>query len=672
MLATYSAKFIIGVILLWLGLCTNQSIYAQNLVKDPGIDSVNCSHFQNSKVDMDHWADPIDSPCYFGALIGTAYNNSCFGTDKLKYWSSYKIEGKSYLANANGLRYNYDYRPIRFDSCKPDFLVHIPILFRDYMLEEKCALDSAYTPVFGELYRNKIIPGANYYVSFYTQPKAYLKKDIWYGNNNSLYDYGFISTSSYGLKFLDHAPDTNLDARFTRNYVDGQYDIKNTNGYLEDSIVFKIKGNYLATGNERFLAVGCFDMPQNLPYSYVDSYYVDKRYANDSLIFIDTVYYDPDYRKVLGRYHLVDWPNRAVYYTDNFTMIPQPILPADTTICMGDTLWLQPQIAKGGYYEWQNGQVKGRFPVSQSGTYWVMNYSAYDTTYDSIQVNVQAAPKGSHLYLCDDDDTACVMLPIYSSSIEWLHNGSQKPNMCFNSAGKYVYKYNYGSCQGFDTILVQTLEPPSKLVSDTQYCALDAWMPTKPLNADTVYWNVILPIQQTGNYIRTSEIKSCIYKEQVNVKIWPDLPNEQVDTLLCEGMQVIKYYGKTDERDSIIINLATNERQIAWYDGCDTNILAINVGLNPQCDCPLFIPNAITANNDGVNDTFIITSSCRIEDTQIRIFNRWGQQIYNSNNWKWHPINKSIGLYYVWISGYLNNGTKKQFIQSYTPLYLIE
>ena len=56
----------------------------------------------------------------------------------------------------------------------------------------------------------------------------------------------------------------------------------------------------------------------------------------------------------------------------------------------------------------------------------------------------------------------------------------------------------------------------------------------------------------------------------------------------------------------------------------------------------VFIPNAFTPNNDGLNDQFIVKGD-DIESVQMLIFNRWGDEIFQSNdkNVGWNGIYKS-------------------------------
>jgi gliding motility-associated-like protein len=52
------------------------------------------------------------------------------------------------------------------------------------------------------------------------------------------------------------------------------------------------------------------------------------------------------------------------------------------------------------------------------------------------------------------------------------------------------------------------------------------------------------------------------------------------------------------------------------------------------CGCELLIPNAFTPNNDGINDLFDvkIDSQCQLKKYELTIYNRWGSEIFNSND----------------------------------------
>jgi len=69
--------------------------------------------------------------------------------------------------------------------------------------------------------------------------------------------------------------------------------------------------------------------------------------------------------------------------------------------------------------------------------------------------------------------------------------------------------------------------------------------------------------------------------------------------------------------------------QVTLSSSCATAVGEINVRLDEQCAC-IFVPNAFSPNDDGVNDLFLATPQCAISAYQLQIFNRFGELIYTS------------------------------------------
>lgn len=94
--------------------------------------------------------------------------------------------------------------------------------------------------------------------------------------------------------------------------------------------------------------------------------------------------------------------------------------------------------------------------------------------------------------------------------------------------------------------------------------------------------------------------------------------------------------------------------------GCEDTV---SVLVNTTVEIIMFVPNAFTPNNDGLNDEFWV-SSINLSEFNIRIFNRWGMMVYESNdqNFRWDGMvhNKGTGQdAYVWhIRGRGRNGTE--------------
>ena len=79
--------------------------------------------------------------------------------------------------------------------------------------------------------------------------------------------------------------------------------------------------------------------------------------------------------------------------------------------------------------------------------------------------------------------------------------------------------------------------------------------------------------------------------------------------------------------------------------------------------CLIEVPTAFTPNNDGLNDYFRPHTALKADKYEFQVFNRWGQLVFKSNNWrdKWDGrikgILQSTGVF-VWTLRYVHRDSK--------------
>eukprot|EP00825_Cyclidium_porcatum_P025385 TRINITY_DN27612_c0_g1_i2.p1 TRINITY_DN27612_c0_g1~~TRINITY_DN27612_c0_g1_i2.p1 ORF type:complete len:209 (-),score=29.79 TRINITY_DN27612_c0_g1_i2:85-711(-) len=136
------------------------------------------------------------------------------------------------------------------------------------------------------------------------------------------------------------------------------------------------------------------------------------------------------------------------------------------------------------------------------------------------------------------------------------------------------------------------------------------------------------------------------------------------DTIICEN-------------ERLIIDIPQGNYSILWEDNSAVNHRVIekegnySVAINNQCGnisdafqlgykncyCYIYFPNAFTPVGDGLNDCFSPVYNCEFLNYHFIIFNRWGQQIFETSNpticWDGKYLNKEVepGVY-VWVVTY--------------------
>jgi gliding motility-associated-like protein len=123
----------------------------------------------------------------------------------------------------------------------------------------------------------------------------------------------------------------------------------------------------------------------------------------------------------------------------------------------------------------------------------------------------------------------------------------------------------------------------------------------------------------------------------INLTVNPlPVPRLGNDTLMCPG-------------ELIVLTPGNSFSKYLWSDGSELSILQVSqpgsyfvnvfdglcsasdtISIN-GCGTELWFPNVFTPNNDGLNERFKPVSQGVITSYQILIFNRWGQQLYESN-----------------------------------------
>ncbi len=140
------------------------------------------------------------------------------------------------------------------------------------------------------------------------------------------------------------------------------------------------------------------------------------------------------------------------------------------------------------------------------------------------------------------------------------------------------------------------------------------------------------------------------------------------DTVICEGDELVLtapdiegaiYLWQDGNATSVytVKNAGTYKLKITAGDCEMEDDLKITV---QNCKCRPWLATAFSPNGDGINDTYKpeFSDNCQVKDYVFRIFNRWGQQIFNATepNQAWdgfyNNMKAEIGTYFYFLSYY--------------------
>jgi len=337
-------------------------------------------------------------------------------------------------------------------------------------------------------------------------------------------------------------------------------------------------------------------------------------------------------------------------YTDTVVVTiqdyPEPDLGSDLEACEGDDILLNAALP-GAAYVWQDGSSDPTLMLQSSGIYWVDVSINGCSGRDSILVEFIATPVvdlGTDQQRCAGD--VSVLDAISAGATYLWQNGLTTSTFTVTGSGSYTVAVTSGVCTAFDTV-VYTYHPYPvvDLGNDTTICADTALIFNVSRPGVTYLWNdgstgPVRATDQAGTYAVSITENGCTSIASMALGII-ELPLVDLgpDRIICTGFTEVldvqlagtSYTWSDGSQAARLIASGPGEYGVEVSNACgtvsDTIVLTADF-----CDCPVYIPNAYTPNEDGVNDGFRPIFDCPTSAYVLRIFDRWGGLLWESND----------------------------------------
>lgn len=323
----------------------------------------------------------------------------------------------------------------------------------------------------------------------------------------------------------------------------------------------------------------------------------------------------------------------------------------DTTLCLPFTFVLNANVPGGSAYLWNNGDTLPQISVADTGLYYVSVNLLCCVFTDSIYIGLTTlAVDTQFISICNGDSF------VYNSH-------------AYNSSGIYVDTiYNTIACDSviYTNLTVNNL-PTISYSGDTSICegtsvlldftgALNyTWIPNTGISINTDSSFIVTPIAPTTYTVIGSDANNCVDSIGIPFTFKPT-PVADFDFIITDNGcnydvqfkdistgNILTYFWEFgDLQDSYDANpkhvynggLYNVLLYVTNTSGCTDTSLQI-VTLTPK-QTFVFIPEAFTPNDDATNEFMEVYATCLIK-VDFRIFNRWEQQIFETNKFptKW-------------------------------------
>lgn len=352
-----------------------------------------------------------------------------------------------------------------------------------------------------------------------------------------------------------------------------------------------------------------------------------------------------------------------------------------------------------------NFQTSRNFPDLAEGIYSII-ISDFGGCIDSTQLEVESEEPPSITDIdvsqtsCGEDNGTISVSVVGGNSVEYSIDGIifQTLNNFENlAAGNYaVVIQDINGCQDTQTIIIEQSELPlaqsveiiptscgesnGSIIIEASGGNLEFSINGIDYQQDNVFPNLA-----SGNYtISIKDENDCISVNEVSISDSPELRINSIESVaaVCgennggfliaveggTGVIQIALNGGTFQSSFSSEDLSSGGYNIQITDevGClvDTSFIII------QEECPIYIPNAFSPNNDGFNDLFKIYPHPDFtgEFKLFKVFDRWGASVFEAQNFNpadigWDGTHKGkelgIGVYVYFVEYVSENGNSE-------------
>lgn len=343
-------------------------------------------------------------------------------------------------------------------------------------------------------------------------------------------------------------------------------------------------------------------------------------------------------------------------------------LGEDINTCDGKNVTLKPVTTLPvNNYRWNDGTENSTLKISGHGTYTVSVNNDLCSASDEINVFYFDYPEvdlGADTAICpgtsyDIDVTA----PFEIMEYQWsTGNTSPIQEILSKDSVWYWVKSTNVVCTSTDSIFVTLRKVPNtELGSDTAICLGDELTLGVRQNPSIqeYAWNTgdsteTLVITDSGKYIVTVFDGYCNTPGKINVAIKNNPTDETVrleaPETICIGDEVP--FNVYDPRFNAYEwqDGSTGSRYVVKSEGLywvkathDCGVVSDTVFID-KCECPIWLPTAFNPDGNELNDRFVPSTDCQFYEYEFRVFNRWGEEVFFSEDptQSWDGLHRGV------------------------------
>jgi gliding motility-associated-like protein len=340
-------------------------------------------------------------------------------------------------------------------------------------------------------------------------------------------------------------------------------------------------------------------------------------------------------------------------------------LGEDIQTCDGKNVTLAPMTTLPvNNYTWSDGTTNSNLKISGHGTYTVSVNNDLCSASDEINVYYFEYPEvdlGADTAICPGTSYMIdVSAPFEIMEYQWsTSNTSPIQEILPNDSVWYWVKSTNVVCSSTDSIFITLRDVPNTdLGPDTAICASDDINISVRDDArnESFLWSTgestqVLNVSDSGQYVVMVYDGYCTTRGKIKVGLKNNPTNATVKLdapeTICLGDKVPfnvydpRFNAYEWQDGSTGSRFVVESEGLYWIKAThDCGVVSDTVFID-KCECPIWLPTAFNPNGDNKNDKFLPSTDCAFYDYEFRVFNRWGEEVFYSED----PTQSWNGMY---------------------------
>lgn len=376
---------------------------------------------------------------------------------------------------------------------------------------------------------------------------------------------------------------------------------------------------------------------------------------------------------------------------------PEAEIGLNDTICGVTTVTLNPGLSQPDYqYLWQDGSTDSTLTINNSGIFSVTIVNSFNCSVsDTVSIFFSPLPNpvtiAGDTVICEGESFSFGFIPQAGADYAWTGpNGFVTSGSTVNiidaqtgGSGVYTVQPSLNGCViPPSSVTINIYENPIVSVSDTVACGQNSTVLVDAKEGFATYSWSNDAVTQTASFgpgthfVTVTNSFGCAATDTFTVGtggptaqfvINPSnaaVVNTNVsfeDQSVSSGSPISSWSWTNNQN-----NFSNIQNPVVTY--ADPGVFTITLTVVDENGCAdstsqsytvtsdLSIPNSFTPNGDGFNDFFVIKGLQAYPNSDIVIYNRWGNEVYASSSYQnnWGAENHPDGVYFFVLK--LNNG----------------